>query len=195
MKEIRLAEIEANITHQKDTDNRSEERVLVGSPILYDTPTEIFVGSSSYTEIIERGALDGVNLNDTRLLYNHDTNKIPLARTPKTMQLSVDEAGLHMIATLADTEEARSVWTAVKRGDLSGMSFSFTVSSDGHTYDSKTNIRRIHKIDKLYEISVVPFPAYPTTSVEARAVINKKQEKQKIMNNLKISLNQLLFKD
>lgn len=99
---------------------------------------------------------------------------MPLAKTPRTMKFFKSEKGLKMIAELPDTEEAKSVYTAVKRGDLSGMSFTFKVPpKGGDKFNPKTKTREIFKIEKIYEISIVPFPAYPQTSIEARAIIQK----------------------
>lgn len=166
MKETRVAEIRA-------ADPAGESGlVLEGLPIVYNQPTTINDPKGKYTEIIKPEALAGADLTDTRLLYNHDTSKVPLAKAPKTMQLMNSPAGLKMVAQLPETEEARSVHTAVQRGDLSGMSFSFKVPPGGDSYDPRTNTRTINKIDKVYEISVVPFPAYPQTSIEARAAID-----------------------
>lgn len=167
MKEIRIIPINAE-SRAADPAGK-ESLVLTGLPIVYDMPTVINDPKGQYVEIIKRGALDGADLSDARLLYNHDLNKVPLARTPKTMQLVTSAAGLAMSAELPDTQEARSIYEAVKRGDLSGMSFAFTVPEGGSTYDRETRTRTITKIKKVYEVSIVPFPAYPTTSVEARA--------------------------
>lgn len=183
MKEIRNTTIQSN-----------ENLKLVGTPIVFDTPTTINDPFGSYTEIIKRGALDGADLTDIRLLYNHDTNKLPLARTPKTMDFNVDDKGLHMRATLPDTEEAKAVHTAVCRGDLNGMSFSFTVPEGGSTYDPKTNTRTISKIAKVYECSIVPFPAYQTTSVEARSQMVEAQGKEIQLDQLRIKANQIMSK-
>jgi len=120
-------------------------------------------------------------------------NKVPLARTPKTMQFVTDAAGLKMVATLPDTAEAKSVHTAVQRGDLSGMSFSFKVPKGGDRYDPKTNTREIFKIEKVYEVSCVPFPAYPQTSIEARSAIqsfNTDERKQAIIKANKIIMKE-----
>ncbi|MGF3113130.1 HK97 family phage prohead protease [Facklamia sp. P9177] len=187
MKEIRISKIE--------TENRNDDTknmVLVGRPILYDIPTQIGEGNFAFTEVIQRGALDGVDLKDTRLLYNHDMNKVPLAKTPKTMQLELDQAGLKMVANLANTEESRSVYTAVERGDLSGMSFAFKVPEGGDSYNAETRTRTIHKIEKIYEVSVVPFPAYATTSVEARSAIDNLYSEER--DDLRIKLNNILYK-
>ncbi|HJA41875.1 MAG TPA: HK97 family phage prohead protease [Firmicutes bacterium] len=187
MKEFRSAEL--NISGQ------TEQLSLFGRPILYDVPTTINLpNGQSYTEIIKRGALDDADLSDIRLLYNHDTNRIPLARTPKTMSFELDEAGLTMRANLPDTPEGQSVYTAVKRQDLSGMSFAFKVPDDGSHYDVKTNTRSISKISKVYEFSICPFPAYTQTSVEARSVIESAQQEQSVREKALISLNKILFK-
>jgi hypothetical protein len=188
MKETRICEIRA-------ADPAGENGlILEGTPIVFNQPTTINDPKGKFVEIIKPGALASADLTDTRLLYNHDTSKVPLAKAPKTMQLENSPVGLRMVAQLPNTEEARSVHTAVQRGDLSGMSFSFKVPLGGDSYDPKTNTRTINKIDKVYEISVVPFPAYPQTSVEARAAIDESsatfQDPKKAEARIKI--NQIL---
>jgi len=187
MKEIRVCEIRA-------AEPAGEGGlILEGRPIVYDQPTTINDPAGQYIEIIRSGALDEADISDTRLLYNHDLSKVPLARTPKTMQLIKDAAGLKMVAKLPDTEEAKSVYTAVKRGDLTGMSFAFKVPEGGDRYDAATNTREILKIEKIYEISIVPFPAYPQTSVEARAAM-KGIKDDPLRAAAKIRINQILMK-
>ena len=114
MKELRVCEIRAEPSAEGGS------LVLTGRPLVYGVPTVINDPAGAYTEIIQPGALDDTDISDTRLMYNHDLNKVPLARTPKTMQLIKVPAGLDMAAQLPDTEEARAVYTAVERGDLSG---------------------------------------------------------------------------
>ena len=163
MKETRYLNIRAEQSAE------SKDLILCGRAIVFNKPTVIYdpiIGE--YNEVILSGALDDTDLTDVRLLYNHDTNKVPLARTPKTLNLSVDNEGLNFKAILPNTETAKEVHTAVLRGDLSGCSFAFTIPDGGDSYDPKTNTRTIHKINKVYECSVVVFPAYQETSVEAR---------------------------
>lgn len=188
MKELRIAELRA-------ADPAGESSLIItGRPIVYDQPTKIKAPFGDYIEVIKRGALDGADLSDIRLLYNHDTNRIPLARTPKTMSFELDPAGLTMRAELPNTEEGRSVYLAIKRGDLSGMSFAFKVPEGGSRYDAKTNTRTITKIEKVYEFSIVPFPAYPQTSVEARNQITEAQKRELERKQALITLNKILFK-
>ncbi len=177
MKEIRLAEIRAE--SQKDA------LILEGRAIVFDQATTINDPAGSFSEIIKRGALDDADLSDVRLLFNHDLNRVPLARTPKTMSLKVDPAGLTIRASLPDTESAREIYESVKRRDLTGMSFAFKVPEGGDSYDPKTNTRTITKIEKVYECSVVQFPAYSQTSVEARSVMTEGQKHLKQLNRIR----------
>ena len=188
MKEVRITEIRA----AEPAADGSKSLVLRGRPILYATPTTIRDESGSYTEIIERGALDGADLSDVRLLYNHDLGKVPLARTPKTMSLALDDEGLTFEATLPETAGAKEVYEAVKRGDLSGMSFAFTVPDGGDEYDARTNTRTIRQIAKVYECSVVPYPAYPTTSIEARSERAIATARLEAKQRAKILYNQIM---
>lgn len=190
MKELRVSKISVETRSGEAVDN--SELVLIGRPVVFDTPTTINDPLGPYNEVIERGALDGVDLTDTRLIYNHDLSKVPLARAPKTMTLTVTDEGLEMRAVLANTEEAKSIYTAVQRGDLDGMSFAFKVPEGSDSYDRETNTRTIHKIEKIYEVSVVPFPAYATTSVEARSMITKFSDPGR--DQVKKKLNKILFK-
>src|SRR5699024_2654858 len=119
MKETRHIEMRTGQSETKDM-------VITGTPIDFNTPTEINDPMGGYTEVIQRNALDGVDLNDTRLLVNHEYSRIPPAKTPKTMESWTDNEGLQVRALLPDTEEGRSVYTAVSRGHMSGLSFSFT---------------------------------------------------------------------
>lgn len=190
MKEYRVAHITTET--RGDDAAASKAHVLIGTPIVYDTPTTINDPRGSYTEVIKRGALDGADLSDTRLLVGHDTTRIPLARAPKTMQLTVTERGLEMRAELADTESANAAYTAVERGDLDGMSFAFKVPEGGDSYDRATNTRTITRIEKVYEVSLVSFPAYPSASVEARAALTRLADTER--DNVLIKCNKILCK-
>ena len=188
MKEVRVAEIRA----KEPTADGEKALILSGRPVVYDTPTRINDIGGSYIEIIERGALDNADLHDVRLLVGHDTSKIPLARTPKTMKLSIDEDGLTFEATLPNTEAGKEAFEAVQRGDLRGLSYAFTVPEGGDSYDAATNTRTISRIAKVYECSVVPYAAYPTTSVEARSARENGLKRLKQRQQAKILFNQIM---
>lgn len=147
--------------------------VLIGRPVVYSSPTDI---CGEFEETIEPGALDGANLTDVRFLVNHDTSMIPLARSRNnnensTMQLIVDEKGLSVRVALdvKNNAEARALHSAVKRGDISGMSFMFSVAEQvWEGLDSGYPKRHINKIASIVEVSAVTFPAYDDTEINAR---------------------------
>lgn len=147
--------------------------VLVGRPIVYNSRTDL----GYYDEIIEAGALDRTDLTDVRFLVNHDLSKIPLARSRRnngnsTMQLSIDAQGL-AIRVLLDVEnnaEARALYSAVERGDITGMSFMFIVrDEEWENLDSDHPTRHIKDISTVVEVSAVTFPAYDSTEIQARS--------------------------
>lgn len=168
-KEIQIFNFE--IRAENDDDHG---HILTGRPIVYGQRTDL----GWYDEIIEAGALDATDLKDVRFLVNHDTSMIPLARSRNntansTMQLVVDAEGMGIRVDL-DTEnnmDARSLYSAVSRGDISGMSFMFIV--DGESWDdvdSEHPTRRIRNIKQVFEVSAVTFPAYSATSIQARGL-------------------------
>lgn len=155
----------------EDTDSGN---ILVGRPIVYNSRTDI---GGMFAEVIESGALDDADLTDVRFLVNHDTSKIPLARSRRnngnsTMQLSPDLEGMAIRVSL-DTEnntEAKSLYSAIQRGDISGKSFMFSVNSEEWTdLESDYPTRHIKKIGNVVEVSAVTFPAYEATSIYTRS--------------------------
>ena len=156
---------------------RAEEtergNIITGRPIVYNSRTDL----GWYDEIIEPGALNNTDLTDVRFLVNHDTSKIPLARSRRnkrnsTMQLTVDNDGM-TIRVILDTEnnsEARALYSAVQRGDISGMSFMFNINDEEwENLDSDHPTRHIREISVVVEVSAVTFPAYEATDINARS--------------------------
>jgi len=147
--------------------------IITGRPIVYESKTDL----GWFDEIIERGALDGADLTDVRFLVNHDISKIPLARSRRnngnsTMQLSPDYEGMAIEVQL-DTEnnsEARSLYSAVQRGDITGMSFMFSIDDEEWSdLESDHPVRHVRKIGSVVEVSAVTFPAYESTEINARS--------------------------
>ena len=145
---------------------------IVGRPIVYNSRTNL----GWFDEIIEAGALDDSNLKDVRFLVNHNTSMIPLARSRNnnensTMQMEVDKDGMTIRVNL-DTEnntEARNLYSAIKRGDITGMSFMFTIDDEEwKDLESDHPTRYIRKISQVFEVSAVTFPAYESTEISAR---------------------------
>ena len=150
-----------------------EGSIITGRPIVYNSRTDL----GWYDEVIEIGALDATDLTDVRFLVNHDLSRIPLARSRRnngnsTMQLSVDQDGMTIRVKL-DTEnntEAKALYSAVQREDISGMSFMFSVSDEEwEDLDSEHPTRHIRSISSVVEVSAVTFPAYDSTEIQARS--------------------------
>lgn len=159
-------------------DIRAEKReggnIITGRPIVYEQKTDM----GFFDEVIDRGALDGADLKDVRFLVNHDTRMIPLARSRRnngrsTMQLSTDWDGMNIDWIKLDIENnttSRALYSAVERGDISGMSFMFSI--DGEAWEgleTERPIRHITKIGTVVEVSAVTFPAYESTTIDARS--------------------------
>ena len=170
MKEIRMFDFEIRAAADEE---RGE--TISGRPIVYGQRTNL----GFYDEVIEDGALTDTDLRDVRLLVNHNVDMIPLARSRNnnansTMQLSVvPNEGMDIRANLdvENNAEAKALYSAVQRGDITGMSFMFSV--DGDTWDdidSDHPTRHIKKISRVFEVSAVTFPAYEQTSITARGL-------------------------
>ena len=169
-KEIRSFDFEIRTEVNEDRGHEIEGRAIV-----YGQRTNL----GWYDEIIADGALKDTDLRDVRLLVNHNTNMIPLARSRNnnansTMQLSVVEGeGMDIRADLdyENNAEAKSLYSAIERGDISGMSFMFVVDSDSwDDLESEQPTRTITGIKRVLEVSAVTFPAYSATSINARGL-------------------------
>ena len=170
MKEIRAFNFEVRAEQDEE-----HGHFLTGQPIVYNERTDL----GWYDEIIDEGALAETDLRDVRFLVNHNTDMIPLARSRNnnansTMQMQVIPGIGMSIRVDLDTEnnaEAKSLYSAVSRGDITGMSFMFTVDSDTwEELESEHPTRHIRRISKVFEVSAVTFPAYEATSITARGL-------------------------
>lgn len=147
--------------------------IVEGMAIVYNAKTDI----GWFDEIIEQDALSHTDMKDVRMLVNHDTSMIPLARSRNntansTLQLIPELNGLKIRAKLdiENNADAKSLYSAIQRGDISGMSFAFEV--DGEAWEDEMSdhpLRRITSISKIYEVSAVTFPAYEQTEINARS--------------------------
>jgi HK97 family phage prohead protease len=148
--------------------------IIEGYAIVYEQRANI---GNWFYEIIKQGALDEADLTDVPFFIHHNQNKIPLARSRRnkgssTMKLTPDNKGLHFRAEL-DVEnnmEARALYSAVEREDITGMSYSFLIKEEKWLdKDKPMPTREIYKFKKIGEISALWSPAYTGTIIEARA--------------------------
>ena len=152
--------------------NEDEQGIITGRPIVYNSKTDL----GYFDEVIEMGALNGAGLKDVRFLVNHDTSMIPLARSRNnnansTMQLTVDDKGMGIRVNLdvKNNSVARNLYSAIERGDISGMSFMFRIDDEEWTeLESDHPTRHVRKISDVVEVSACTFPAYDDTTISTR---------------------------
>lgn len=155
-------------------DDGDDVHVLEGHAAVFDSDSE----DMGFIEQIVPGAFkDAIDESDVRALFNHNPDNI-LGRAPETLRLSEDKVGLKFEIDLPDTEIAHRVRIAVKRGDIKGNSFAFTVAEDEWEYDQEPPRRRIVRVDELFDVGPVTYPAYPGTTVSARAMDCMKAAKE-----------------
>ena len=167
-KELRSYEFDVRAENDE-----KQGHMLSGMPIVFDATTDL----GWFFFFFAPGALDAADLRDVKFLVNHNIDMIPLARSRRnnensTMQLMIGSAGMDIRVDL-DTEnnaDARALYSSVERGDISGMSFMFTVDRDEwHDLDTNKPTRVIKEISRVFEVSAVTFPAYEQTSITARS--------------------------
>lgn len=168
-------------------ENETGEKIITGRPIVYESKTDL----GWFDEVIARGALDGADLRDVRFLVNHNTAMIPLARSRRnngnsTMKLSTDYDGMNIDFVkldVANNADASALYSAVQRGDITGMSFMFSIdAAEWLDLESDHPTRRITKIGKVVEVSAVTFPAYDATEISARSKETLDSARQELEN-------------
>lgn len=157
MKEKRLIEIRA-------AEGEEEGMTVEGYAAVFDTVTNL----GYMKEVIDRNAFDNADMSDIVMKYNHEDSVLPMARTRGgSLQFNVDDHGLKIRAKLPETTVNKDIFTLIKEGVLSKMSFAFTVANE--EYDYETDTRKILAFDKIFDVSVVDVPAYETTEIYARS--------------------------
>ena len=158
--------------------NETDEMKIEGYFVVFNSETKLF---ENYYEEISDKAFKDIDLTDIRALADHDTAKV-LGRTKSnTLKLSVDDKGLYGEITINKNDsEAVNLYEREKRGDIDQCSFGFNIldetmdtRADGSTKWTITEI-------ELFEVSVVTFPAYADTAVEARSEQMKQLEKRNL---------------
>ena len=166
---------------------KSSEAILEGYAAIYNSETII---GGMFKEIIQDGAFEGTDFDDVALYYNHDLNRIPLARSRRnnpnnTLFLQPDAIGLKIRASIdiENNTESKALDSAIRRGDISGMSYMFEVAEEEwKDVDQEMPTRIIKKVSKIIEVSAVNYPAYEDTTIYARALVSLDNEKKALDN-------------
>lgn len=172
-------------TKLETRDEQDGEMVIEGYFAVFNKETELWPGA--YEEIAPT-AFDKTLSNDIRALINHDTSLVLGRNKAGTLELKTDSRGLWgRIKINPNDTDAVNLYERVKRGDVDQCSFGFNILSEDTDYREDGTVKwRITEVD-LHEVSVVTFPAYEDTGVQAR----KKQYKQMEQRKLEAKKKQL----
>lgn len=159
-----------NITRIFDVELRAKQgdnREVEGYAVVFNASTDL----GYFTEEIDKHAFDNCDMSDVYLLFNHDENQILAGTANNSLQLKIDERGLFQTSQIIDTSIGEDIFKLVKNGLIKKMSFGFSIDKDGGeewiSHEEKDH-RIIKKINKLYDVSLVTYPAYEQTSAYAR---------------------------
>lgn len=156
---------------------------IEGVPIVFDTPTDI---NGYFEETIDRGAISKEVLKDVAFFFNHDIRGTkPLARTRnKRLRFTIEDDGVHMIASInRERSDANDLYLAIRDGDIDGMSFMFRIDEEKWSdLDTEYPKRLITKIGYVQEVSAVNYPAYQSTSINARSDLSVDTDKEALDN-------------
>lgn len=154
----------------------AEEMIAEGKAVAFESPTVMWeYDGIKFYEIISRGALDNAKMDDVVFVANHE-GKAGAKTKNNTLELKKTDTGLFVRADLSKNATGRELYEDIKNGFYDKMSFAFTVKKD--SYDKPSRTRRIEEIDRLYDVSVVDFPAYEDTNVSARSFFKAEAEKE-----------------
>jgi HK97 family phage prohead protease len=146
----------------------SDGMSFTGYAAVFNSPSEPL----PFTEVIREGAFKRSlkSRNEIKLFMNHNTDVVLGSTRAGTLKLSEDSRGLLAQAELPDTSAGRDLSVLMKRGDVSSMSFGFSVPPKGDAWSSDGATRELHQV-RLHEVSIVTgFPAYEATTATVRSL-------------------------
>jgi len=141
---------------------------FTGYAAVFNSPSEPL----PFTEVIKEGAFKRSlkSRNEIKLFMNHNTDVVLGSTRSGTLQLTEDSRGLLAQAQLPDTTAGRDLSVLMQRGDVSSMSFGFSVPPKGDAWSSDGSTRELHQV-RLHEVSIVTgFPAYEATTASVRSL-------------------------
>ncbi|MDM7535651.1 HK97 family phage prohead protease [Lactococcus lactis] len=162
-----------------NANDEAAEKIISGYFIVFNSETELYEGCF---EEIAPESFDNVDLSDVRALIDHETSKV-LGRTkPGTLTLSVDAKGVYgEIKVNENDTEAMNLYSRVQRGDVDQCSFGFNILDEAMETRDDGSYKFTIKAIELFEVSVVTFPAYADTAVEARSKQIENMEKRELL--------------
>ncbi len=162
-----------------NANDEAAEKIISGYFIVFNSETELYEGCF---EEIAPESFDNIDLSDVRALIDHETSKV-LGRTKSgTLTLSVDAKGVYgEIKVNENDTEAMNLYSRVQRGDVDQCSFGFNILDEAMETRDDGSYKFTIKAIELFEVSVVTFPAYADTAVEARSKQIENMEKRELL--------------
>lgn len=148
---------------------QDESREVEGYAVVFNAKTDL----GWFTEEIDKDAFRNADMSNVYLLFNHDENNVLAGTSNGSLKMVIDDKGLFQTSKIIDTTMGEDVLKLVKNNLVSKMSFAFTIDEDGGEEwisGSEKDHRIIRKIDKLFDVSLVVYPAYNQTSAYARSM-------------------------
>lgn len=172
----------ASFEIRKAEEGEEQRYIVEGYASTFNEPYTLFTDEdgNEYREQVAPEAFDDADLSDVIFLYNHE-GMVYARQKNGTLQLSIDEHGLKVVADLSLTEDSRRMYEAIDTGLVDQMSFAFTVDRD--EYDKKTKTRTIRGFRKIYDVSCVSIPANPGTDISVKRFIDGviEEERQELL--------------
>lgn len=154
------------INNKFDVREENGEKRLEGYFAVFGDIYELWPGA---TESVDPHAFDGALTDDIRCLIDHETRLVLGRNTSGTLTLQPDVYGLHGgVLINEEDQDAMNLYARVKRHDVSQASFGFDILDEDTEYREDGSVHWTIKKVKLYEVSIVTFPAYRDTEISAR---------------------------
>lgn len=174
----------------------SSEHYVEGYACVFNKPYELYeVDGIKFYEVIDRHALNGADVDDVILQYDH-SGKVLARNSNSTLLVETDDYGLFVCADLGKSSSSKELYEEISSGLVTRMSWAFTVAEE--SYDRETRTRTIKKVKKLYDVSAVSIPANQDTEISARSYfdgvieVEKREslERRKMILKLKLKLEE-----
>ena len=169
-REYRSIQIPLMIPNQEEEKRFETDQYVEGMATTFDDP--YLLGENDgieYYEVINRNALEGADVSDVIMQYNHQ-GKVLARQSNNTLGIEPTEKGLFIFADLSKSRAAKDLYEEITNGLITKMSWAFTVGED--SYDKETRTRTITRIKKVYDISAVAYPANSGTEISARSFVD-----------------------
>lgn len=163
-----------------------ESREVDGYAVVFNAETDL----GWFTEEIDRDAFNETDMSNVYLLFNHDENNVLAGTSNGSLKMEIDDTGLFQRSDIIDTTTGEDILKLVKKGLINKMSFAFTIAKDGEEWSERNGKehRIIRKIEKLFDVSLVTYPAYEQTSAYARSMTDElaEEHRRRVEQNKKL---------